>query len=76
MYKKFNQLGNFELGKGYAIVSLNPKLYPIENVKSACISMKKQAIFILDGDPDHEILVEIIHDQPEKILNKFAKYLL
>lgn len=61
MLKKINALGNIEVDKkqGYALLSLNPGLYPISTVLSAAERFMRSSCIILDGNPKEEILVEI-----------------
>lgn len=61
MLKKINALGNIELDKkqGYALLSLNPELYPLNAVLSAAEKLIPKSYVILDGNPKEEILVEI-----------------
>lgn len=46
--------------KGYLIMSINPRIYPLEVVHAAAYSMIDKAYVILDGDPAEEILVELV----------------
>lgn len=61
MLKKLNALGNIEVDKkqGYALISLNPELYPMDAVLSAAEKLIGKSYVILDGNPREEILVEI-----------------
>lgn len=43
----------------YVIVSLNPKIYPLEVVYSAAYMFIDRAYVILDGDLSEEVLVEL-----------------
>jgi len=45
--------------KNYVLISLNPKIYPLEVVHSAAYAMIDRAYIILDGDPAEEIFVEL-----------------
>jgi len=42
-----------------AVVSINPKVFPLEVVYAACYVLLDKAYFILDGDPEKEIKVII-----------------
>ena len=59
--EKLNKLGNIEIDedKGFAVFSVNPKIYPLELVYSAAYIMIDKAFIILDGDPKKEIMVEV-----------------
>jgi len=45
--------------KNYLVISINPKIYPLEVVHSAAYVMIDRAYVILDGNPEDEILVEL-----------------
>lgn len=45
--------------RNYVIVSVNPKIYPIDIVQLAAYVMIDKAYVILDGDPNQEISVEL-----------------
>ncbi|MBU0471413.1 MAG: His-Xaa-Ser system protein HxsD [Nanoarchaeota archaeon] len=58
-------LDNIEIHKDFAIISVNPKLYPLSVIYSAAYWLLDRVHVIIDGDPDTEILVEI---RPKKEL--------
>jgi len=41
------------------VVSINPKIYPLEVIQSAAYAMIDKAYVIIDGDPAEEIFVEL-----------------
>ncbi|MCX8189721.1 MAG: hypothetical protein N3F05_00635 [Candidatus Diapherotrites archaeon] len=45
--------------KNEAILSINPKVFPLEVVYAACYVLLDRAYFILDGDPQKEIKILI-----------------
>ncbi|MFH0979236.1 MAG: hypothetical protein V1837_08130 [Candidatus Woesearchaeota archaeon] len=51
----------FEINKeeGYVIVSVNPKIYPLDVVLSAAYLFTENNYVLLDGDPKDELIVEI-----------------
>lgn len=51
---------NIQYHKGHTLMSINPKIYPLEVIHAAAYSMIDRAYVILDGDPAEEILVELI----------------
>lgn len=55
------KIDNIEINEreGYAIVRLNPKVYPIDVVYSASYSFLEKAYIILDGDAQKEIVVRV-----------------
>jgi len=52
-------LDNIEIHKNFAIISINPKLYPLSVIYSAAYWLLDRVHVIIDGDPETEILVEI-----------------
>jgi His-Xaa-Ser system protein HxsD len=54
-------IGNLEIHpeEKYVIVSVNPKIYPMDVVYSASYVFLDKAYLVLDGDPEEEIIVEI-----------------
>jgi His-Xaa-Ser system protein HxsD len=43
----------------YVLISINPKIYPLEVVYSAAYVFLDRAYLLLDGNPDQEIIVEL-----------------
>ena len=52
-------LRNVQHYKNYVLVSINPKIYPLEVVHSAAYAMMDKAYVIIDGNPEEEIFVEL-----------------
>jgi len=75
MLEKLNKLGNYEIGKDFGLVSINPKIYPLENIKKACKKFSTKATIIMDGDPENEIIIEFITKKPKEVLLSFANEL-
>lgn len=50
---------NTEGNKDVLVISVNPKLYPLEAVYSAAYVFMDRAYIVLDGDPEKEIIVKI-----------------
>ena len=59
MIEEESILDNIEVHKKFAIISINPKLYPLSVIYSAAYWLLDKAHVIIDGDPETEILVEI-----------------
>ena len=59
--KQINALGNLKINEkeGYALFSINPRIYPLDIIYSASYILMDKAYIFLDGDPEEEILVEI-----------------
>ena len=53
------QTSNMEIHKDLILLSINPKIYPLDVVYSAAYALLDKAYIILDGDPEEEIIVEI-----------------
>ena len=76
--KDLNALGNIQIEKDYVLFSINPSIYPLENIKSVSRKLMKDACIMLDGDKD-EILVEIRKRKDvtlKKLAEKFNDLLL
>ena len=56
-----NSIGNVKIDEheGYALFSVNPKIYTLDIVFSAAYILMDKAYIFLDGDPQLEIMVEI-----------------
>jgi len=59
MIEEESILDNIEIHKNFAIISINPKLYPLSVIYSAAYWLLDRVHVIIDGDPDTEILIEI-----------------
>lgn len=67
-------LDNIEFHKDFAIVSVNPKLYPLSVIYSAAYWILDRAHVIIDGDPDTEVLVEIRKKKGKEVELKKLSY--
>jgi len=54
-----NSPKNIQRHKDYVLISINPKIYPLEVIHSAAYALIDRAHIILDGDPAEEIFVEL-----------------
>jgi His-Xaa-Ser system protein HxsD len=50
---------NLDIKEDCVVLSVNPKVYPIDAVYSAAYVFLDRAYILLDGDPKKEILVEL-----------------
>lgn len=52
---------NLEINKekGYVLISVNPKIFPLDVVYSAAYSFIDKCFVLIDGDPKEEIFVEL-----------------
>lgn len=48
-------------------ISVNPKIYTLDCIYSAAYILMEKAYFILDGDPEKEVIVKIIPKDAEQI---------
>ena len=72
---------NFEIDikKKLALVSVNPKIFPLQAVLSASYLMLDQAFVVIDGSPETEIVVSLRPRQkqlPEQLARQFNDELL
>jgi His-Xaa-Ser system protein HxsD len=72
---------NFEIDKkeNIAIVSVNPKIYPLNVVFSASYLMMDRAFVVIDGNPETEIVVSLrprAKEKPEALARQFNDELL
>jgi len=63
--------GNLEINKkdGYVMVSVNPKIYPLDIVLSAGYVFTERCYVLVDGDPEEELIVELRPKKKESIEN-------
>ncbi|MFH0874557.1 MAG: hypothetical protein V1859_01375 [archaeon] len=68
-------IGNIELheDEGYAILSVNPKFYPLDIVYSASYTFLDRAYIFLNGNPEEEILVELRYKENNGDLEILAR---
>lgn len=54
-------ISNIEVNKkeGYLIISINPKIYPLEVIYSAAYVFLDRAYLLIDGNPEEEIFVQM-----------------
>ncbi|MCK4521741.1 MAG: His-Xaa-Ser system protein HxsD [Nanoarchaeota archaeon] len=50
---------NLEIKDGCVVLSINPKVYPLEVIYSAAYVFLDRAYILLDGDPKKEIFIEL-----------------
>ena len=59
--------------EGYVVVSVNPKVYPLEAVHSASYVFMEDAFVVLDGDPEKKITVKLRPREKNKNLEKLGR---
>lgn len=71
----FSVINNLEIHKkeGYVLVSVNPRIYPLQIIYSAAYVLMDRAYIILGGDPQEEVLVEIRPKSKRESLEKLGR---
>lgn len=72
-------ISNVEINGDTALISVNPRIYPMDVIYSAAYVMLDTAYIILDGDPAEEVIVEIKakgDDKLEELVKRFNEELL
>jgi len=61
MEEEMSMQGNLEINKkdNYVLVSVNPKIYPVDVVLSSAYIFTDSCYILVDGDPNEEIIVEL-----------------
>ena len=69
-----NGINNLEIDKkgGYLIVSINPKIYPLEVIYSAAYVFLDRAYLIIDGNPEEEIFIQMKPKNKKENLEKLG----
>jgi His-Xaa-Ser system protein HxsD len=75
MVKETEFQGNLEINKkeGYAMVSVNPKIYPLDVVLSSAYIFTEKNYVLVDGDPEEELVVELRPKDKNDDLNILGK---
>jgi His-Xaa-Ser system protein HxsD len=70
-----SKLDNTEINKegNYVLISINPKIYPLDVVYGASYVLMDKAYILIDGDPDEEILIELSPKDKKAELDILAK---
>jgi len=61
MSKNINEKGNIDIleGDNCVLVSINPKIYPLDVIYSAAYVFLDRAYIFIDGDPEEEVVIEL-----------------
>ena len=61
MDEEVSMQGNLEINKkdGCVLISVNPKIYPVDVVLSSAYIFTDKCYVLVDGDPNEEIIVEL-----------------
>ena len=70
---------NMEIKENCVVVSVNPKIYPLEVIQSAAYILIDRVYVVMDGDPEEEIFVQLIPKETtdlQKLAYEFNNELL
>ena len=69
MEEEMSMQGNLEINKkdNYVLISVNPKIYPVDVVLSSAYVFTDSCYVLVDGDPNEEIIVELRPKKQEDI---------
>lgn len=72
---KIKVIGNLELhqDENYVVLSLNPKIYPLDIIYSAAYVLMDKIFVVIDGDPKEEIIVELRPKDKKKDLEELGR---
>ncbi|MEM4337042.1 MAG: His-Xaa-Ser system protein HxsD [Candidatus Woesearchaeota archaeon] len=78
--KTLNGIGNIKIENDFAIITINPEIYPVEVIYSAAYIMMDRSFIILDKNKD-KIIVEIRNkiegkENIKSLVNEFFEELL
>ncbi|MCG2718332.1 MAG: hypothetical protein L6408_05800 [Nanoarchaeota archaeon] len=75
MDEEISMQGNLEINQkeGCVIISVNPKIYPLDVVLSSAYIFTDNYYVLVDGDPNEEIMVELRPKDSDKDLQKLGR---
>jgi len=75
MEEELSMQGNLEINKkeGYIMVSVNPKIYPLDIVLSSAYIFTDTCYVLVDGDPNEEIIVELRPKNKEENIEEIGR---
>jgi His-Xaa-Ser system protein HxsD len=75
MTKEVLSLDNLEVDKrtGNVVISVNPKIYPMNTIFSAANILVDKAWVLIDGDPNEEIIVQLRRKSPKVDLEDLGR---
>ena len=67
--------GNLEINKkdNYVLISVNPKIYPVDVVLSSAYIFTDSCYVLVDGDPNEEIIVELRPKDKKEDIEKIGR---
>jgi len=71
--------GNLEISENSVLISINPKIYPLDVIMSSAYIFLDSCYVLVDGDPKEEIIVELRlkeNENPEELGRKFNNELI
>ena len=75
MEEEVSMQGNLEINKkeGCVLVSVNPKIYPVDVVLSSAYVFTNSCHVLVDGDPNEEIVVELRPKDKKEDIEKVGR---
>lgn len=75
MEGEMSMQGNLEINKkdNYVLISVNPKIYPVDVVLSSAYIFTDSCYVLVDGDPNEEIIVELRPKDKKEDIEKIGR---
>ena len=75
MEEEMSMQGNLEINKkdNYVLISVNPKIYPVDVVMSSAYIFTDSCYVLVDGDPTEEIIVELKPKDKKEDVEKIGR---
>lgn len=75
MEEEMSMQGNLEINKkdNYVLISVNPKIYPVDVVLSSAYIFTDSCYVLVDGDPHEEIIVELRPKDKKEDVEKIGR---
>ena len=75
MEEEMSMQGNLEINKkdGCVMISVNPKIYPVDVVLSSAYIFTDSCYVLVDGDPHEEIIVELRPKDKKEDIEKIGR---
>ena len=73
--EELSMQGNLEINKkeGCVLISVNPKIYPVDVVLSSAYIFTDSCYVLVDGDPNEEIIVELRPKDKKESIEKIGR---
>lgn len=75
MDEELSMQGNLEINRqeGHVLVSVNPKIYPLDVVLASAYTFTEKYYVLIDGDPNEEIIVELRPKNKKESLEQIGR---